>query len=85
MKKKILQEQVWRQQGHGRYLEINDTKEFFNVAKKSERVIAHFYRSVTPRCEIVDSHLERIAVEHIETKFVKINVEKSMIWLLLLT
>ncbi len=58
-------------------MEITDTKEFFNAAKKSSRMIVHFYRGVTPRCEIVHAHFERLAPNHLETRFVKINAEKS--------
>lgn len=58
-------------------MEINDTKEFFNAAKKSSRMVAHFYRSVTPRCQIVDAHFERLAQTHLETRFIKIDAEKS--------
>jgi hypothetical protein len=58
-------------------MEVTDTKEFFNAAKKSERVVAHFYRGTTPRCEIVDAHLEKLAVSHVETRFIKINAEKN--------
>lgn len=60
-----------------RYLEVNDTKEFFNVAKKSTRVIVHFYRPTTPRCEIVDAHFQKLCQTHLETRFIKINVEKN--------
>lgn len=60
-----------------RYLEINDTKEFFNAAKKSERMIVHFYRGVTPRCEIVDAHFQKLAEQHLESRFIKVDVEKS--------
>lgn len=77
MQKKMKQEQDWRQLGHGRYLELNDTKEFFAAAKKSERMIVHFYRGVSPRCEIVDAHFAKLAALHPETRFVKVNVEKS--------
>ena len=58
-------------------MEVTDTKEFFNLCKKSSRVVVHFYRSVTPRCEIVDSHFEKLAITHLETRFIKINVEKA--------
>ena len=58
-------------------MELTDTKEFFEVAKKSERMVVHFFRGTTPRCEIVDAHLERLAVNHVETRFVKINAEKN--------
>jgi thioredoxin-like negative regulator of GroEL len=58
-------------------MELTDTKEFFDTAKKSERMVVHFFRGVTPRCEIVDAHLERLANGHVETRFVKINAEKN--------
>lgn len=60
-----------------RYLELTDTKEFFNAAKKSSRMVVHFYRGVTPRCQIVDAHLSRLAPKHLETRFVKIDAEKN--------
>ncbi len=58
-------------------MEISDTKEFFNAAKKSSRMIVHFYRSVTPRCQIVDAHFEKLAQTHVETRFVKLDAEKN--------
>lgn len=77
LQKKMRQEQDWAQLGHGRYLELTDTKEFFNAAKKSQRMVVHFFRSVTPRCEIVDAHLSRLAPKHLETRFVKLDAEKN--------
>ena len=56
---------------------MSDTKEFFSLCKQSPRVIAHFYRGVTPRCEIVDSHIQRLVPSHIETLFIKVDVEKN--------
>ena len=60
MMKKQREQQDWKQLGHGRYMELTDTKEFFNSAKKSSRMVCHFFRGVTPRCEIVDSHLAKV-------------------------
>lgn len=40
-------------------------------------MVVHFYRSVTPRCQIVDAHFERLAPRHLETRFVKIDAEKN--------
>jgi thiol-disulfide isomerase/thioredoxin len=77
MQKQLRQEQDWKQLGHGTYSELTDTKEFFNAAKKSARLIVHFYRSVTPRCEIVDAHFHKLAPLHLETRFVKIDAEKN--------
>ena len=62
--------------GHGTYSEIADEREFFDTCKKSQHVVCHFYRDSTFRCKIVDKHLEALARQHIETKFVKINAEK---------
>ncbi|CAE7726045.1 unnamed protein product, partial [Symbiodinium microadriaticum] len=78
LQQRIRQEQDWKQLGHGRYLDLGtDPKEFFNAAKKSARMVVHFYRGVTPRCEIVDAHFEKLAPKHLETRFVKIDAEKS--------
>jgi thioredoxin-like negative regulator of GroEL len=56
---------------------LTDPKEFFNAAKKSSRMAVHFYRGVTARCQIVDAHFEKLAPTHLETRFVKIDAEKS--------
>ena len=77
LQRQMRQEQDWKQLGHGRYAELTDTKEFFNAAKKSSRMLVHFYRSVTPRCQIVDAHFERLAASHVECRFVKIDAEKN--------
>ena len=63
-------------QGHGEYTEIPEEKDFFDVPKKSENVVCHFYRDDFFRCKIVDKHLAILAKKHMETKFVKINAEK---------
>lgn len=64
-------------QGHGEYIELYDEKEFFEVTKKSENVVCHFYRDSFERCKILDKHLSLLSKKHIETKFCKINAEKA--------
>lgn len=59
------------------YSEIADTKDFFQAAKRSPRMVVHFYRGVTPRCEIVNGHLHKLAPMHLETRFVKIDAERN--------
>jgi Thioredoxin len=54
-----------------------DEKEFFEVSKKSENIVCHFYKEGSERCKIVDKHLRVLANKHIECRFVKVNVEKS--------
>merc|ERR1712117_572896 len=56
--------------------EIPEEKDFFEVSKKSESVVCHFYTDGNERCKIVDKHLGILAKKHLEAKFVKINAEK---------
>jgi len=67
----------WLANGHGEYSEISDEKEFFEACKNSKKVVCHFYRDSTFRCKIIDKHLTDIARTHLETKFIKINAERS--------
>ncbi|KAL0348322.1 UNVERIFIED_CONTAM: Thioredoxin domain-containing protein 9 [Sesamum angustifolium] len=77
MKKMAEKRSRWIALGHGEYLEIPYEKEFFSVVKASERVVCHFYRENWP-CKVMDKHLSILAKQHIETRFVKINAEKSL-------
>lgn len=77
MKKQAAQRETWKTQGHGTYSEVTEEKEFFEVCKKSDKVVCHFYRESTFRCKIVDKHLELLAPKHLETKFVKLSVERA--------
>ena len=56
---------------------VTSSQEFFNVTKNSENVVCHFYREETFRCKIMDKHLAILAKKHVETKFCKINAEKT--------
>ena len=77
MKKLRAQKEQWLSQGHGKYTEVTEEKEFFDVCKKSNKVVCHFYRDTTFRCKIVDKHLALLAPKHLETRFVKLNVERA--------
>jgi hypothetical protein len=77
MKTAQLQKVEWERAGHGTYSELSDEKDFFEACKKSKHVVCHFYRESTFRCKIVDKHLEQLARQHMECKFVKINAEKA--------
>lgn len=76
MKKMAAKKQHWLSLGHGEYQDIPSEKEFFSVAKASERVVCHFYRENWP-CKVMDKHLSILAKQHLETRFVKIHAEKS--------
>ncbi|KAK3192967.1 hypothetical protein Dsin_024277 [Dipteronia sinensis] len=76
MKKMAEKRNRWISLGHGDYSEIPVEKEFFSVVKASDRVVCHFYRENWP-CKVIDKHMSILAKRHIETRFVKINAEKS--------
>ncbi|XP_051131440.1 thioredoxin domain-containing protein 9 homolog [Andrographis paniculata] len=77
MKKMAEKRSRWTALGHGEYSEIPNEKEFFSVVKASERVVCHFYRENWP-CKVMDKHMAILAKQHIETRFVKLNAEKSL-------
>eukprot|EP00796_Vickermania_ingenoplastis_P002112 gene2112-1288_t len=66
----------WIKKGHGSYTEVPDPATFFQYVQASERVVVHFMRRSTPRCEIIERHLSIIAKEHFETRFCYIDVER---------
>jgi len=76
MKRQKEKRQEWIKNGHGEYEEIPEEKDFFEVSKKSDGVVCHFYTDGNERCKIVDKHLGILAKRHLEAKFVKINAEK---------
>ena len=77
MRKLAEKRALWRSQGNGEYREVHGEKEFFREVKESERAVIHFYRAASIRCNIVDRHLSDLAPKHLETKFIKVNSEKS--------
>lgn len=77
LKKAQKQKQEWLSKGHGEYREIPSEKDFFGEVKESKKVVCHFYRDSTFRCKILDKHLSILAKKHVETKFLKLNVEKA--------
>ena len=84
MKKSQLMQQKWRGLGHGTYEPLGEgqhggdcAKAFFEAAKQSERMIVHFHRKTTRICDVFHKHLEIIANKHLESRFVKIDVESG--------
>jgi thiol-disulfide isomerase/thioredoxin len=62
--------------GHGQYRLIHQD-EFLPECTGSEWVVAHFFHQDFQRCKIMDHHLQIVAEEHIECKFVRINADKA--------
>mmetsp|Transcript_2404 Transcript_2404/g.4034 ORF Transcript_2404/g.4034 Transcript_2404/m.4034 type:complete len:211 (+) Transcript_2404:130-762(+) len=66
----------WLAKGHGEYTEVFTEQEFFKAMKGEEKMICHFFRENWP-CKVMDKHMAILSKRHIETKFIKINAEKS--------
>lgn len=62
--------------GHGQYREITQD-EFIQEITSSMIVICHFFHRDFQKCEIMNLHLSKLAQRHIESKFVRINAEKT--------
>jgi hypothetical protein len=77
MKKFAKQKSEWLANGHGEYRECDDQKRFFDELRAAPRAVIHFYRPSTRRCEIIDKHFYALAPKHIETKFLRVNAERS--------
>ncbi|XP_011501258.1 PREDICTED: thioredoxin domain-containing protein 9 [Ceratosolen solmsi marchali] len=75
MKKLQQQKKQWLSQGHGEYTELSSEKDFFDICKNSNKVVCHFYKNTAERCKLVDMHLKILCIKHIETRFIKLNVE----------
>nr|CEL68568.1 TPA: thioredoxin domain-containing protein [Neospora caninum Liverpool] len=67
---------LYRQQGHGKYEEIVE-EEFLPAVTKSKLAICHFFSPTFDRCKVMDKHLTELALLHVETRFVKLNAEKA--------
>ncbi|GJQ14520.1 hypothetical protein GpartN1_g6311.t1 [Galdieria partita] len=78
LRKKAEERSEYLRLGHGSVEEIGEEREFFNLGKKSKRVVYCFYRPGTSRyTDALIELLKKVASTHIETKFVLVNAEKS--------
>ena len=84
MKAAAKKRDEYRNIGHGTYVELgggragNDVaKEFFEATKASERLVVHFHRPTTRLCDVFHSHLQVLAPRHLETRFIKVDVEDT--------
>lgn len=78
VKQQQQKRQHWKSLGHGTYTELAGSdvpKEFFEATRASSKVVVHFYRPTTELCDIFHAHLAQLAPQHMETRFLKINVE----------
>ncbi|KAI4161000.1 MAG: hypothetical protein LQ342_005285 [Letrouitia transgressa] len=67
-----------RNQEHGTYTEIKDEKSLMDIVNTmADLCVVHFFKSDFQRCGIMDSHLEKLAPVHFDTRFLRISVENA--------
>lgn len=76
LKEREEKKRQWLQLGHGTYEQLPEEKQFFDLIKKSENAIVHFFTDSSQKSPIMDMHLKKLAPKHLETRFVKLNAEK---------
>jgi hypothetical protein len=76
MRNEAQQREKWKRDGHGDLFEIVDEKEFFEMVKRTTRVVALFVRPANRFADELREHLKIIAKHHLETRFLILNSEK---------
>ncbi|KAL7545580.1 hypothetical protein ACHAWF_009151 [Thalassiosira exigua] len=66
-----------RSLGHGSLRTIREDEFLPETTGSSKHVIVHFYHDDFERCKIMDYHLDVVAREHLEAKFLRIDAAKS--------
>ncbi|CRG99218.1 phosducin-like protein, putative [Plasmodium relictum] len=61
----------------GVYIEISE-KDFLPTVLKNYSVICHFYDNTFKRCEILHSHLIKLANIHLAVKFIKVEAKNCL-------
>lgn len=62
---------------HGSYTDIKDERQLMDITTSTQLCVVHFSKPDFGRCGVMDSHLEQLAPKHVDTRFLKINVENA--------
>ncbi|KAI8808866.1 thioredoxin-like protein [Cladochytrium replicatum] len=66
-----------KENAHGTYRRIDLEKELMQITTNTKLCVVHFFHKEFRRCQIMDSHLEKLARKHFKTRFMKIDVEDA--------
>lgn len=64
-----------RDKEHGQLTEFTDEKEVIRMSANEKRCVIHFYHRDFKRCDIMNKHLEALALKYPSTRFLKVFVE----------
>jgi thiol-disulfide isomerase/thioredoxin len=76
MKMRAREQMIIRQNKNDAYKEIRED-EFLNLTTRSKKCIVHFFHPDFRRCDIMSSHLDKLAKKYAEVTIVKLNVNKA--------
>lgn len=66
-----------RSEGFGSYDQIKDEKALMETTTTTKYCIVHFFKPDFNRCRIMDEHLSALAPVHLQTRFLRIDVEHA--------
>ncbi|TAQ84150.1 hypothetical protein B7494_g7520 [Chlorociboria aeruginascens] len=66
-----------KNQGFGDYTEIKEEKALMDLTTEVQYAVVHFSKEDFSRCRVMDSHLQELAPRHLDTRFLKMNVENA--------
>ena len=66
-----------KSEGYGTYTQVTDEKALMETTTTTKKCILHFFKPDFNRCRIMDEHLIALAPVHLQTKFLRINVEHA--------
>jgi len=77
MKKEHEQKRENLNNGHGTLTQITEQKEFFDAAKKSNKMIVVFTRNSNEHGKKLLEHMKRLANDHVEARFLWLEAENA--------
>jgi len=66
-----------RSEGFGSYDQMKDEKALMETTTTTKYCIVHFFKPDFNRCRIMDGHLSALAPVHLQTRFLRIDVEHA--------
>jgi len=73
----LAQRKSLHSQGFGTYTHPASEKDLLHLTTSVNKCIVHFYHPSFHRCSIMDEHLGNLAESHLETRFLRMDVEKA--------
>ncbi|KAI9646592.1 hypothetical protein NHQ30_004587 [Ciborinia camelliae] len=64
-------------QGFGNFTEIKEEKTLMDLTTEVKYAVVHFSKDDFARCGVMDTHLATLAPKHLDTRFLKIDVENA--------